>query len=210
MKASETMKLTTTFIIAGLKEDINNLLGYNQGFRSRFPKSLEFEFNDYTELELTMIIANMVKQKKLRFQTMRECGVPIARVLARRLHKQANKKGFGNGRDCEKVIDSCLQNQDARLIRLKLAGLDLSDSDYRVITRSDSIGDRPHLEDFPEIIELKSMIGLKQVKESIFNIMNLALQNWDAELRGETPQEISFHRFLIKLLITLSLSLNIY
>ena len=197
MKVSDTMKLSTSFILAGYKEDINNILGYNQGFRGRFPKQLEFEFNDYSEIELTKILCSMVKEKSLRFASKRESGVPIARVLARRLYKNANKNGFGNAREVEKLLDSMLQNLDARLIRMKLAGISLSDSDYRIITRADSIGERPHLEDFPEIIELKSLIGLKQVKESIFNIMNLALQNYDAELRGEPVQEISFHRVFL-------------
>ena len=56
----------------------------------------------------------MLKQRNLRFESVKECGVPIARVLARRLHKGitininlyimiiiifllgANKPGFGN------------------------------------------------------------------------------------------------------------------
>ena len=197
MKVTETMKLSTTFILAGYKNDIDKLLGYNQGFRSRFPKQLEFEFNDYTEVELTMIIVGMVKEKNLRFETVKECGLPIARVLARRIHKGANKHGFSNGRLCEKEIDSCIQNQDGRLIRLKLLGIELKDSDYRVITRADSVGERPHLEDYPEIIELKRMVGLRLVKENIYNFMNLALQNYDAEMRGEKPQEISLHRLFL-------------
>ena len=86
---------------------------------------------------------------------------------------------------------------DGRLSRLLLAGIKLTDYDYRVITRGDSIGERPHIEDFPEIIELKAMVGLRLVKESIYNIINLALQNYDAEMRGDPIQEISLHRVFL-------------
>ena len=60
----------------------------------------------------------MVKEKSLRFASKRESGVPIARVLARRLYKNANKNGFGNAREVEKfyglnaVEFGCTTNQN--------------------------------------------------------------------------------------------------
>ena len=40
---------------------METLLEYNVGFRSRFPKAFQFEFQDYTETQLTKILADMAK-----------------------------------------------------------------------------------------------------------------------------------------------------
>jgi hypothetical protein len=45
------------------------------------------------------------------------------------------------------------------------------------------------------MLELNRMGGLKQVKEQMSNLMNLQLQNYDAQMRGDKVQEISLHRF---------------
>jgi hypothetical protein len=95
LKVSETMWKTTTFILSGYKEEMDKLLTYNDGFPSRFPKRFRFEFDDYTELQLTKILVDMTKQRGYRFQSKAECGVFIAKVLGNRISKGAKKKGFG-------------------------------------------------------------------------------------------------------------------
>ena len=110
------MRENTTFILAGYKEEIGQLLGYNQGFKSRFPREFTFEFEDYSEAQLCQILCTMGKQHKYRFESQKTCGVPIARVLARRMHRGAGKKGFGNGRLCEKILDSCKVAQTNRCV----------------------------------------------------------------------------------------------
>jgi len=65
----------------------------------------------------------------------------LAKVLGERIAKGAKRKGFGNGRECRVCLDECRSNQDARLGRLKLNGVILTESDYQIITRADSIGE---------------------------------------------------------------------
>lgn len=197
LKESETKWKTTTFILSGYKEEMDKLLTYNDGFPSRFPKRFRFEFEDYTELQLTKILVDMTKQRGYRFQSKAECGVFIAKILGSRISKGAKKKGFGNGREVRSCLDECRANQDSRLGRLKLAGISLKSDDYSVITRSDAIGDRPRLEDNPYMLELYRMVGLKQVKENMTNLMNLQLQNYDSLMRGDQAQEISLHRVFL-------------
>jgi hypothetical protein len=83
---------TISFILAGYKEEILNLLTYNPGFPSRF--NTTFEFPDYTETQLQDIMCNIAKDKGFSFQKKKHCGVPIAKILARRLAKGAGKKGL--------------------------------------------------------------------------------------------------------------------
>ena len=77
LKESEAKWKTTTFILAGYKEDIDKLLGFNEGFPSRFPKRFRFEFTDYTELQLTKILVEMTKQRGYKFQSKKSCGVAL-------------------------------------------------------------------------------------------------------------------------------------
>ena len=42
------------------------------------------------------------------------------RVLARRIHRGANKKGFGNARACDRELDIIVQKQQARLVKQKM------------------------------------------------------------------------------------------
>lgn len=194
LAASEKYRKTTTFILAGYKEEMNDLFATNPGFASRFPKKFTFEFEDYNDIELAQIFNTMVTKNKYQLESAALCGVSISKVLARRIARGAGKKGFGNGRACEKVYDACRQSQDARLGSLKLKGVSLSDYDYRTLLRIDTIGPRPRLQDSPYLAELNKMTGLKLVKEKIMNLMSLQLQNYDAEMRGEKIQLISLHR----------------
>jgi hypothetical protein len=72
---------TTTFILAGYKDDLLPVLGYNQGFASRFP--ITFDFPDYTVSQLQKIFVNMLKERGLCVSSKRVCGVNIPLVLAR-------------------------------------------------------------------------------------------------------------------------------
>jgi len=199
MKVSETMRLTTSFILAGYKDDMQKLLSYNEGFPSRFPKRFTFDFLDFSEAQLTKILYDMATERGYRFESKKECGVPIARVLARRIARGANKKGFGNARECEKCLDACILNQKERHGKLLLNNIVVTEHDYRTLTRGDTVGERPRLEDSPYMRELMGMVGLARVKETVSNLMNLQLQNFDAEMRGEPIQLISLHRlFLVR------------
>ena len=42
--------------------------------------------------------------------------------------------------------------------------------------------------------QLMSMVGLHRVKEQMKSLINLQLQNFDSEMRGDKPQLISLHR----------------
>ena len=61
----------------------------------------------------------------------------------------------------------------------------------------DVLGERlnPHLSD--AIRELDSMIGLREVKLSVKDLMELAGRNYDRELKGEKQDEIPLNRLFL-------------
>ena len=80
---------------------------------------------------------------------------------------------------------------------LELYGKPIAEKDYSLLLRSDTIGDRPQLEKSPVLRELDSMVGLQKVKQTVKGLMDLQLQNYDAEMRGEKVQVISLHRVFL-------------
>ena len=197
MKISETKRDSITFILAGYKEEILQLLTYNPGFPSRFPRELMFHFPDYTESQICNIFKSMVKSRNFKLQSKKECGVSISRVVAQRIAKGSGKKGFGNGREVRVYLEKFITRQVDRLGTLELYNLPITDDDYATLTRSDTIGERPNFENSPIIKELNSMIGLEKVKTALKGLMNLQLQNYDNEMRGERIQRISLNRVFL-------------
>lgn len=104
LKVTVTMRDTTTFILAGYKDQILDLLTYNDGFRSRFPKEFTFEFEDYNEFQLRKIFCDMVKDRGFKLEPKRLCGCSVSKVIARRMARGAGKKGFGNARHVSQTL----------------------------------------------------------------------------------------------------------
>jgi hypothetical protein len=182
-------------VIAGYKEEILQLLNYNPGFPSRFPKDLTFNFPDYTESQLCKIFLDMVADRNFQLEPKRDCGVSIAKIVAQRLAKDSGKKGFGNGREVRVRLEKFIIQQSDRLGTLALYNRPIAEKDYHILTRSDTIGERPNLENSSLMKELDAMIG--KVKTAMRGLINLQLQNYDNEMRGERLQQISLHRVFL-------------
>jgi len=199
MEVSETKRSTLTFILAGYKEDMKNLILYNEGFRSRFPEQFKFDFENFTEAQLTKIMYELAKSKGFRFESKKECNVKIALVLCRRLHANSGKKGFGNARDVRSELGKCILAQEARLAKFKIEN-NLSvipDHMYRTLTRADTVGERPQLDDSPYMRQLDAMVGMEDVKKTVRSLLNLQLQNFDNEMNGEKVVAVSINRLFL-------------
>jgi hypothetical protein len=84
----DTIRKTTTVILAGYSDEIEKLLTYNIGFASRFSVSLKFP--DYSEQQLRSIFISMTKARGFRLEKMmRSSSTDIASVIAHRLAQGA-------------------------------------------------------------------------------------------------------------------------
>ena len=200
LKVCETYREHTTFILAGYKEDILNLLAYNEGFPSRFPKVFTFVFEDYTAKQLRKILVGMVKDRGFKFEHITSCGVSLSSVMANRIARGRGAKGFGNAREVRSQLEAAIGRQKGRLGTVLLqadvgsGSFLLSTEDHRTLMRKDAIGDRPNLEESVMLRELDSLIGLVSVKKAVHGMMQFQLQNYDREMRGEVPETISLNR----------------
>ncbi len=82
----------------------------------------------------------------------------------------------------------------ARIGTLILKGVMVTDYDHRTLLKVDVIGERPNLQSSTTLKELDSMVGLAKVKAAVHGLMELQLQNYDREIRGDEPELISLHR----------------
>jgi len=183
---------TTTIILAGYRDEIEALLGYNVGFASRFP--LEFKFEDFSQQQLKQILVKMVRDRGMVFEPARACGVVISGVVARRLHLGSGRKGFGNARAVRNELEQIISRQSARIGTLKLRKQAVSTDDYSTLTAEDALGRRPDFSDCPPMQSLEKMVGLSEVKDEFRKLLSLAQQNFDREMRGEAPELIPLHR----------------
>jgi replication-associated recombination protein RarA len=186
------IRSTTTVILAGYRDEIETLLAYNVGFASRFNR--EFCFPDYTEVQLCKIFLGMVKDRGFLLERKKDCGVSIGAVMANRIHSGAGKKGFGNAREVRNKVEEVIAKQSDRLGTMMLQKKPVSERDYKLLLAVDSVGVRPDFNRSPTMRQLETMMGLNKVKEHFRNLMDMATQNFDREMRGEKPNLISLHR----------------
>ncbi len=195
LEVSEKKRETTSFILAGYKEEILELLTYNDGFKSRFP--ITFDFEDYSTRQLKKIFRDMISDRNYILESKKDCGVPIAKVAAARIAKGRGKKGFGNARTVRIFVDTAVRANSDRVGTLALRGVKLTSRELSLITRGDVLGEKPDLEKSPLLKELNGMIGLSRVKEAVRGLMSLQIQNFECESRGEPKQEISLNRLFM-------------
>ena len=91
-------------------------------------------------------------------------------------------------------MEELISNQTQRLGNLRLADVEVSEADFRLITRADAIGPPPDFSSSPLLMELESMVGLGKAKAAVRRLIDLQLRNYDRELAGERPELISLHR----------------
>ena len=191
MDVAETMRSTTTFILGGYKDDVEELLTYNEGFPSRFPRELTFTFDDFSEQQLCRIFRSVVKGRNFVLQSHHSCGTNISLAACRQLGRGMGQKGFGNARAVRSYVDSAVARQGRRLIlegsegRKSAAGAESTRARKQLLTREDVLGPRPDFSACPAFLELQSMIGLASVKEEIQSLVHFQVNNFEREMRGE-------------------------
>lgn len=145
---------------------------------------------------------NASKWRLEPFITKEGTSVDIALIVAKRLHRGANRNGFANARSV-RIIFEQMQGSASKRQRKELAEADESDEDLihenhsTTLTLIDLIGDPIDPLESPLIKELMKMTGLKDVKDSVLAMAKMSALNYESELKGENVLDISLHRMFL-------------
>ena len=183
------------FILAGYSKQMEKFFEHNPGLRSRVPYTLKFA--DYTDDELLSMFAGLVQKKYLGKMKVQE-GVKglYSRISVRRLGRGRGREGFGNARDLENMFAKITERQAERISLMRRKG-QYPDDFY--LQMEDIIGPNPGqaIKRSAAWTDLQSLTGLRTVKETVGNLVDLVCANYDRELAEQKPLELSLNRVFL-------------
>lgn len=176
IKAMEDYRGKFCVILAGYKNQMNEMIASNPGFKSRI--QFELDFPNYSREELHKIAKLMLKN---RHYTMSDQALEKSLDIADLKRKEAN---FANAREIRNILDQVIMCQNLRCVSendkkieivdvnryIKDSGINLpvsdDDSSKKILTGSE---------------ELDQLIGLNNIKRTVKKIRAYAKKN-----KGET------------------------
>lgn len=166
----------TIVIMAGYPEEMDDLLEYNIGLKSRFPN--RFHFNDYSVEELLKIALQSNAAKDFVFTS--KARVRLEAYIRREVLKK--QRSFGNGRFVTRLITNIiLPNMATRLAKVEVPTVkqlktilaeDIPITAEEVRTITDSGFDEKLIN--ASLEKLDAMVGLPKVKQAIHNFVDIA------------------------------------
>ena len=170
-------------ILAGYEDDIETkLYAHNGGLRSRFQTAT---FDDFDKADLTSIWTSIFAKKGW---VAPDEG--LTKVLVARVARLAGKKGFGNARTLDQRFD------EASTRALSRHDFDKDRMEMRMV---DVIGRRPSENEKLQaaLAELEKKTGWARVKSAVRELVDLANENYDRELRGKKPSPVLLNRMFL-------------
>ncbi|KAJ3016332.1 UNVERIFIED_CONTAM: hypothetical protein HDU68_012270 [Siphonaria sp. JEL0065] len=178
---AEDMRDKISIILAGYEDDLQNkLFAFNEGLKSRFQ---EIVFEDFDEPDLLKIWEKVVK----------DCGWTadprIGPLVAKKLAKSANKKGFGNARTVRNKFEEYSKRALSR---------DSWNGDM-VLLIEDVMGENPvHNPKLKRVLEeFEERIGWDHVKKSVKELVSVCEKNYERELQGIDSSPVVLNRLFL-------------
>lgn len=161
LKLMEDHREELVVIVAGYPEPMRRFLDSNPGLSSRFSQTVSFA--DYTQPQLAEILARLTT--RWGFQLTEEATEAATRHLA----GMPRDEHFGNAREVRNLFDAVLRAQALRLDPSRAGDRDLTADDVRAATGGSATP--PEVSDV--LAELEDLIGLREVKESLRDLVAL-------------------------------------
>ena len=184
LHAADELRETTSIIIAGYKEEIEEkLFAADPGFKSRFSCAA---LEDFTFDELRKILWSLIEQYEWTVEDPK-----VVDVAARRVSRGRGMRGFANAR----AVRTTFEGAYSSALERSPKATELAVSDF--------IGPAPTPETRPKLRaaldDLDGLIGLAVIKQAVRRLVVLAKANYDRELRGQAPLEMAMNRlFLVR------------
>lgn len=183
------------FILAGYNKQMEKFFEHNPGIPSRVPYTLQF--TDYEDAELLDMLNKHI-QRKYQGRMEIECGGHglYMRIAVRRLGRGRGTAGFGNARALYNMFNAISERQAMRLTAERKEGKLPNDF---LFTKEDIIGPDPSkaIVKSKAWVELHSLTGLGEVKQSIRNQFDLIAENYQRELAEKNPIQTPLNRVFL-------------
>ncbi|KAI1420585.1 P-loop containing nucleoside triphosphate hydrolase protein [Xylaria sp. FL1777] len=186
-------KLAVIFL--GYKEEMEPFFEHNPGLSSRIPYMVDFD--DYTDYELWKIMCkNITDHYQGKMDVEGGMDGLYMRCIIRRLSAARGKKGFGNVRAVQNLLNLITQRQARRLVKERRDG---QEHNCHLLTKDDLLGPNPSAAIMRSQAwhELKCLIGLEQVKESVKSLINSIEVNYQREMHEFRPISFSLNQVFI-------------
>ncbi|KAF5345153.1 hypothetical protein D9758_009721 [Tetrapyrgos nigripes] len=186
------------FILAGYNKEMEKFFEHNPGLTSRVPHKLQFD--DYKDDELLKMLEKSMHKKwkgQMKVEPV-DGGIRglYGRIAIKRLGRGRGENGFGNARALENLLARIWQRQTARIASEKRTG---HRPDPFLLVKEDLIGPEPSqaILQSPNWKKLQGMIGLTSVKQSVQNLLDMVIHNYQRELAEQEPLAVSLNRVFI-------------
>lgn len=191
----ENLTGKVVFVLAGYTTQMETFFAHNPGLPSRFP--VEMKFEDYTDDELLGILQRKIMDKfGGRMKVQDGLDGLYCRIIARRLGRGRGREGFGNARDVENALSQTCNRQADRIRKDRRSG---TVPDDLFLTKEDIIGPEPSaaLNDSKAWAKLKTLIGLRTVKDAVEILVASIQANYQRELREEPLVEYTLNKVFL-------------
>jgi SpoVK/Ycf46/Vps4 family AAA+-type ATPase len=192
VKSMEDHKNDLIVIVAGYEDEMRRFISSNPGLQHRFTRY--FKFSDYKPAQLTEIFKSICREKK--FHITRDAEEKMTRYFE--FLYNSKDKNFGNARTARNLFEEAVHLQSARLATLDINRL--TDEQMQTITIDDiTAAVQDEFEDKREetlddiLGELKSMVGLEDIKQNVVTLVNFIKAQQKLKAGGYEADEISLH-----------------
>lgn len=158
LKMIEDNRDNLVVILAGYKDEMDDMLRLATGLKSRFQNIIDFK--DYTADEMYRIAENIAKQNEYKIDV--NCYEPLIEFFESKIYTGKNPNG--NGRLVRNVMESAMANQAVRIVKE-------NEVDYSLIKLVDFELEKKENFDLEEA--LSKIIGLDNVKDFLRNQYNI-------------------------------------
>ena len=188
LTAAEDHRQELSIILAGYKNDIEDkVYGYNIGLKSRFT---DVYFDDFDIDSLREIWDGMLKKYNPNNEGWRVESDNVSKIAILRVARGIGRKGFGNARAVRNLFERSINFAQVR-----------GASSPPTLKLIDIIGPEPSRTNIPELDkalrDLERQVGLKTVKENIYQLIEMVAENYELEKQGKAPQPIALNRLFV-------------
>ena len=198
LHATETFRKQFTVIIGGYKEEVlEKFFSTNIGLPSRFTRIVPFENFDVEELRSIFLALVDAKAWTLQKPERGTRTTDIATIVAKRLYRGKDAKGYANARSARNYLELCIGRANERMVKERTNGKRLTDADRVTLKRVDIFGNEFVPEDSKLLKTLNEKIGMEAVKKGVRALAEIVKQNRMSEEAGEDVIDIVLHRVFL-------------